>query len=103
MEKNFERLLTVAVIGIIICLIFIGIREFSAAPYTVYATANDGGYIPITYYPCTVREVDIETVVVEHDGELWSCWVSETELKPGDIVWAGFASYEGNIEFVNIK
>ena len=103
MNRIFEALAIITFVVAVSILTVVAIRESTSAPYTVYATANDGGYLPITYYPCQVREVTPEEVVIDHNGELWACWVSETELKVGDIVWAGFALYEGETQFIGIK
>ena len=104
MKEYLAILLFIILLGMIGVL---GMREISSAPYTTYRTANDGGYIPVTYYPCKVISTAEMVMVVEHEGELYSCFYNYDGADPhamvGKILWCGFSSYEGNVEFVDVK
>jgi len=102
-NKEFETFFTFIFVIMFIVVAVVAVKEWSSAPYTGYIKANDGGYLPVTYYPCEVMEISGRELTVEHDGNEYTCYATETDLEIGEIAWCGFASYEGNVEFIDIK
>ena len=93
-----------AIICILIVALFVCLKHFATMPYTVYIEANDGGYLPCTYYPCPVLTRTETEIVVDLDGNAYAAWIDDmSTICEGDVVWAGFASYEGNLELIDIK
>ena len=94
------------IVGIVIFAIVIAfvmmIKEYGNQPYTVYAAGNDGFYYAITYYPCKVIARTESELVVEHNGEAYACYYDGNEHE-GNVVWAGFARYGNEIEFVGLQ
>lgn len=77
------------------------LKYFASTSYTTYYESNDG-YLPVTFSPCEVLSVTEKEITVDYNGNAYSCYVDGTEIKKGDVVWAGFASYEGNLELIDI-
>ena len=108
MNNRIANTLCQAAVVIIFALaaIFM-LKHFASASYVTYYESNDG-YIPVKFTPCeVVREREIETereITVDYKGNAYSCYVDrESEISKGDVVWAGFASYEGKLELIDIK
>lgn len=96
-----------AVIVIVIVAFIFALKNFASVSYTTYYESNDG-YIPVTFSPCEVvseRETASEReIVVEYQGNEYACVVgTESTIRKGDVIWAGFAVYEGNLELIDIK
>ena len=90
-----------AVMLIMVVALVFALKHFASTSYTTYYESNDG-YIPVTFSPCEVVSVTEREITVNYNGNAYSCYVDETEIKKGDVVWAGFASYEGNLELIDI-
>ena len=101
-SKIINVLCQAAIILALVVALFMFLKEYASIPYTVYVEANDGGYLPCTYYPCVVMEKTDTELVVEYKGNEYACYYEGTEV-PGNTVWAGFASYEGSLELIDIK
>ena len=94
------------VIVIMIVAFIFALKHFASTSYTTYYASNDG-YIPVEFNACevvAVREIGSEReITVNYKGNAYSCYVDrESEIRKGDTIWAGFASYEGNLELVDI-
>ena len=93
--------------ALVICILaiafFFALKHTASVPYTVYLEANDGEYLPCTYYPCKVLDVTETEIVVDLDGNAYAAYGSWDGIRKGDTVWAGFASYEGNLELIDVR
>ena len=103
-ENNSE--INTLIMGILIFALvtafIIMIKAYGSQPYTVYAQGNDGCYYAITYSPCKVLARTETELVIEYNGNAYACYYDGNE-KPGDIVWAGFAQYGNEVDFVDVQ
>ena len=108
MNNRIGNLLGQATVVVIFAIVAIFmLKHFATTPYTTYYESNDG-YVPVTFSPCeVVRERETESerdITVAYNGNEYACYVDrESEIRKGDVVWAGFAICEGNVELVDIK
>lgn len=93
--------------ALVICILAIAfifaLKKYTSVSYVTYYEDNEGKYTPVEFSPCEVLSVTEREITVDYKGNAYSCYVDETEIHKGDIVWAGFASYEGNLELIDVQ
>lgn len=100
-NKITETLGQAAVIIILTIAFIFALKNWASTSYVTYYEGNDG-YYPVEFTTCEVVSVTEEEITVARNGNLYSAYVDGTEICKGDVVWAGFASHEGNLELVKI-
>lgn len=73
------------------------------APETKHIVASDGQYLPVYYVKSNATRHG-SVIDIDYENNIYSYYVGvESEIKTGDIVWAGIIEYKGNIEVVDIQ
>ena len=104
MKNRIGNIIGQALVICILTIAFIfALKKFASVSYVAYYEDNEGKYTPVEFSPCEVIDVTETEIVVEYKGNAYACRIDETEIRKGDVVWAGFTSYEGNVELVDIK
>lgn len=101
-NKIAETLGQAAVVAILIVALIFALKNWASTSYVTYYEGNDG-YYPVEFTACEVVSITEREITVDRNGNLYSAYVDGTEIRKGDVVWAGFVSYEGNVELVDIK
>lgn len=105
-NKITETIGQAAVVAILIVALIFALKNWASTSYVTYYEGNDG-YYPVEFTPCevvSVRETETEReITVAYKGNEYAYRVEkESEINKGNVIWCGFASYEGNLEFIDI-
>ena len=93
--------------ALVICILTIAfifaLKQFASSSYVTYYEDNEGKYTPVEFSPCEVLSVTEREIVVDLDGNAYAAYGDWNGIRKGDVVWAGFASYEGNLELIDVQ
>lgn len=101
--KNIFAALIVGLFLILVMGLLVACDMNGTEMQAQYATANDGGYLPV--YRVSAKAIrGTDYVEVEWNGNSYSAYISpESEIKTGDQITCLFSVYEGNVELIDIK
>jgi len=92
----------IAVVILFTAAFVLALKHFASVSYVTYYESNEG-YIPVEFTPCEVQSRTERKITVTFKGNDYSCYVErESTISKGDVIWCGFASYEGNLELIDI-